>query len=167
MASVWKIARRGVVSSLTGEAFPPDADVVTALFGEEEEVGEDKVRGAGFVRRDYLAAEATPERLAGAFCLWRTKTPPATAERRRLDLDLAREFLERLIEEDDPARRPVALTLGLLLMRKRRLTLVSEGPEGLEVRWPRDTASFRLPAPDVTEADAEALDQEIQRLFDV
>ena len=61
----------------------------------------------------------------------------------------------------------MALALALLLMRKRRLALVTEGPGFLEARWPRETASFRLPAPELTEADAATLEQEIQRLFDV
>ena len=31
--AVWKVARLGRVSSLTGEPLPPDTEVVTALFG--------------------------------------------------------------------------------------------------------------------------------------
>ena len=59
------------------EVWQPDRSAeLTALFGDEEERSEDKVRGTGFVRRDLLATEATPERLAGAFGIWRTKTPP-------------------------------------------------------------------------------------------
>lgn len=166
--AVWKVARLGRVSSLTGESFPPETEVVTALFGEEEEVGEDKVRGAGFVRRDYRVEEATPERLAGAYCTWRTRTPPEKpAAQRPLDLSMAREFLQRLLDEADPARAPVGLALALLLMRKRRLNLMRQGDGWLEVRWPNEREVFRVPAPDLTEADTEALEQEIQRLFDL
>lgn len=166
--AVWKLPRRARVSSLTGEPFPPDTAIVTALYGEEEEVGEDKVRGAGFTRRDYREDEATPERLEGAYCVWHTRTPPEKPEEaRRLDLGMAREFLERLLREGDEARRPVTLALALILVRKRRLRLVAEHGDELEVAWPRTSESFRIPAPPLTEADAEALEQELQRLFDL
>ncbi len=164
--AVWKVARLGRASSLTGEPFGPDTDVVTALFGTEEEVGEDRVRGTGFVRRDYLAAEATPEVLDGAYCVWRTRTPPASPDaERRLDLDMAREFLERLLADAEEERAPVAFALALILVRKRRLRLVSEGEGALEVAWPRTDATFHVPAPVLTEADTEALEQELRRLF--
>ena len=167
--AVWKVARLGTASSLTGSPFPPDAEVVTALFGQEEEpAGEDKVRGSGFQRRDYLAEEATEERLAGAFCAWRTRTPPAKPEsERRLDLGMARDFLLRLLAEGREDRAQVCLALALLLIRKRRLNLVKEGEGALEARWPRETATFRIPAPVLTEADEAALQQDLTRLFDV
>jgi hypothetical protein len=167
--SVWKVSRLGTVSSLTGNPFPPDTEVVTVLVGEEAEpAGDDKTRGAGFERRDYLAEEATPERLEGAFCVWRTRTPPAKpGEERRLDLGMAREFLLRLLAEGREDRAPVCLALSLLLLRKRRLVLVREGKESMEVRWPRETETFRVPAPPVTEADETALQQDLTRLFDV
>lgn len=166
--SVWKLDRLSRVSALTGEPFPPDTEVVCALFGEEEEVGEDQVRGTGFVRRDFLATEATEEVLAGAYCTWRTKTPPEKPEDpRRLDLEMAKAFLLRLVDEGREDRAPVAMTLALLLVRKRRLTIVSQDDEALELRWPREKETFRLPAPVVSEADAEALQQDLLRLFDV
>ncbi len=165
--AVWKVARLGRVSSLTGEPFPPDTAVVTVLYGEEEEAGEDKVRGTGFVRRDYLVEEATPERLADAFCVWRTRTPPEKpASQRPLDLGMAREFLQRLLDEGNPERAPVALALALILMRKRRLRLLRQGDGWLEARWPNEKETVRVPAPELTEADTEALEQEIQRLFE-
>ena len=166
--AVWKVARLGRISSLTGEPFPPDSAVVTALFGDEEESGEDKVRGTGFVRRDYLVEEATEERLAGAFCVWHTRTASEKpASQRPLDLAMAREFLQRLLDEGSPERAPVGLALALLLMRKRRLRLVRQGDGWLEACWPHEKAVVRIPSPELTEADTEALEQEIQRLFDL
>ncbi|MFM8385349.1 MAG: hypothetical protein ACKOCB_00820 [Planctomycetia bacterium] len=165
---VWKIAKVGRASAVTGEVFAPDTPIVTALFGEEQEASEDKVRGTGFVRRDFLATEATPERLAGAYCVWHTRTAPAVpASRRPLDLDLAREMLERLLREADPARAGVAMALALVLSRKRRLLLLEQGETSLKVRWPKDEASFEVPAPVLTEAESEQLQQELQRLFEV
>jgi hypothetical protein len=166
--AVWKVARLGRVSSVTGAAFPPDAAVVCALYGEEEETGEDKVKGTGFVRRDFLEAEATPERLEGAFCVWRTRTPPEKPPSQQpLDLGMAREFLTRLLAEGAEERAPVGLALALLLIRKRRLRLVRQGDAWLEAAWPREKETFRVPAPTLGEAETEALEQEIRRLFDL
>ena len=166
--AVWKVSRLGRVSSLTGEPFPPDTSVVTALYGEEEEAGEDKVRGTGFVRRDYRVEEATEERLADAYCVWHTRTPPEKpASQRPLDLAMAREFLQRLLDEGDAERAPVCLALSLILMRKRRLRLVKQGEGWLEACWPNEKRPIRIPAPELTEADTEALEQEIQRLFEL
>lgn len=164
--SVWKIAKVGRVSSVTGQPLPPDTEVVTALFGEEEEASEDKVRGSGFARRDFLREEATPERLAGAYGVWRTRTPPEKpVSQRPLDLDMAREFLERLLRENDPARAGVAMALALLLARKRRLILVEQQETSLRVHWPKEETVFEVPAPVLTEAEAEQLQQELLRLF--
>ncbi len=164
--AVWKLQKLGRVSSATGEPFPPDVEIVTALFGDEEETGEDKVRGAGFLRRDYLAEEATEERLEGAFCVWRTRTPPAkTEEERRFDLGMAREFLERLLNEKNPEREAVCMTLALLLARKRRLVIVEQAEASIKVRWPRETKLFDIPAPQVTDADAEVLQRDLMKLF--
>ncbi len=167
--AVWKVARLGTVSSLTGTPFPPDTEVVTALFGEDEEAAsEDKVRGTGFSRKDFLPEEATPERLAGAFCVWKTRTPPARKDaERRLDLPMARDFLTRLLQEGREDRAAVCLTLALLLARKRRLHVVSETADGIVARWPNEKDTFRVPAPVVTEAEGEQLQQELLKLFAV
>ncbi|MDF1701501.1 MAG: hypothetical protein P1V36_10130 [Planctomycetota bacterium] len=164
--AVWKVQRLGRVSSLTGEPFPPDSEIVTALFGEDEEMGEDRVRGSGFLRKDYLDAEATEERLAGSFCRWRTRTPPAKAEEeKRFDLGMAKEFLQRLLAEGRDDRAPVCLTLALLLARKRRLVIEDQDAESLTCRWTGEKGTFPVPAPVVSEAEAEVLQQDIMRLF--
>jgi hypothetical protein len=165
--AVWKITRLGRVSSLTGLPFPPGSEVVTALFGRDEDVGEDRVKGTGFRREDYLPEEAGPERLEGAYCVWRTRTAPEDrAAGRRLDLDAARELLERMRAEARPDREAAAMALALLLVRKRRLSLVAQDAATLTLRWPREKEPFTLPAPILAEAEAEALQQELLRLFD-
>jgi len=166
--AVWKLQRLARASALTGEPFPPDTEIVTALFGEDEEAGEDRVRGGGFVRKDFLEAEATPELLAGAFCVWRTRTPaPREDGPRRFDLGMAREFLERLLREQREEHAAVCLTLALLLARKRRLVVTDHGAHTLTAHWPRSKDTFEIPAPQVSEAEAETLQQDLMRLFDV
>lgn len=164
--AVWKVHRLGRVSSASGELLPPDTEIVTALFGDDEEVGEDRVRGSGFVRKDFLVEEATDEALQAAFCVWRTRTPPAKPEKaRRFDLAMAREFLERLLTEGRDDRAAVCLTLALLLARKRRLTIIEQGADVIKARWPKSDEVFDVPAPIVTEAEAESLQQDLMRLF--
>ena len=170
--ATWKVARPTKTCAASGKPLPPDAAIVTALFdarGEaEDDVSEDKVRGAGLVRKDFLAEAATPEALAGAFCTWRGKTPPENPSKQaRLDLAMARDLLERFLAQDDPSRAPALLTLALLLIRKRRLNLVAEKPGKLVVRWPKETSSFEVPAPVITEAEEASLEQELLRLFEV
>ena len=170
--STWKVARPTKTCALSGRPLPPDAPVVAALFGAEEEVSEDKVRGTGFVRKDFLlegADEAAIERaLAGAYCTWRARTPPASGSKvPRLDLGMARELLERLLVENDPSRSSVAWTLALLLVRKRHLHLVSDKDQVLTLRWPKEEATFRIPSAVVSEAEEESLQQELMRLFEV
>lgn len=178
--STWKVARLTKTCALSGRPLPPDAPVVAALFGTPEEVSEDKVLGAGLERRDFLVEGNDPAALAeaveGAYCTWQTRTPPAhPSKARRLDLSFARELLERLRAEGDPARAPVLYTLALLLVRKRQCHLVREHPGGgaeggaggeLELRWPKEETTFRVPVVVVTEVEQESLQQELARLFE-
>jgi hypothetical protein len=170
--ATWRVARANRVCALTGKPLGPGSTVVTALFGADEEVGEDKVRGTGLARKDFLVDGADPKALeaalSGCFCSWRTKVPPETGPKAlRLDLGMARELLERLVAANDPARAPAALVLALLLARKRRVTVVAEKDSALVLRWPKEESTFSVPVVPVTEAEEESLQQELLRLFEV
>lgn len=176
--ATWKVARSSKVCALTGRPLEPGASVVTALFGADEEISEDKVRGAGFVRKDFLVDDAAPEALdaaiADAYCVWRARLPSDTGPKvRKLDVGMARDLLERIVTENDPARAAAAWTLAMLLVRKRQLTLVSERPAtdsrggALVLRWPKSDATFELANVVVAEAETEQLEQDLSRLFEV
>lgn len=170
--ATWKVARSARVCALTGRPLEPGASVVAALFGTDEEVSEDRVKGTGFVRKDFLADDTAPgaldAALVGAFCTWRTKVPSDTGPRvPRLDLGMARELLERLVKEADPARAGAAWTLAMLLVRKRRLQLVGEKDGVLTLRWPKAEETFALPSAVVPDAEIEQLEQELSRLFEM
>ena len=170
--STWKVARLTKTCALSGHPLPPDAPILAALFGAEEEVSDDKVKGTGFVRKDFLVEGADEAALSkaveGAYCTWRAKTPPASGSKvPRLDLGMARELLERLLAENDPARAPVVWTLSMLLVRKRHLHLVAEKDGALKLRWPKEETPFEVAAIVVSEAEEEALQQELLRLFEV
>ncbi|HVG93801.1 MAG TPA: hypothetical protein VND21_05105 [Planctomycetota bacterium] len=169
--STWKVARLGRTCALSGRPLPPDTAVLAALFGEAEEVSEDKVRGVGLVRKDYLVDEVPEGDLAraveGAYCTWRTRTPPENpSHQHRLDLGLARELLDRMRASPDPERAPVQLALALLLVRKRQLHLVSEQEGLLTLRWPKTDDTFTIPAVTVSDAEEAQIQLELQRLFE-
>jgi hypothetical protein len=170
--ATWKVARPAKSCALSGRPLAPGSTVVAALFGADEEAGEDKVRGAGLSRKDFLAdgadAEALERALAGAFCVWRTRLPDdAGSKTPRLDLAMARELLERLVAANDPERAPAALALSLLLARKRRVTVVAEREGELVLRWTKDAPTFTVPVVPISEAEQESLQQELLRLFEV
>ena len=170
--ATWKVARRTKTCALSGKAIPPGSTVVTALYGADEETSEDKVKGTGFARKDFLDDGADPAgldaALAGAFCTWRTKTPADDGPKTpRLDLAMAGELLDRLLLAADPSRAAVTWALSLMLVRKRRLSLVGEKDSVLTFRRPRDEGTFEIAAVVVTEAEEEALTQELSRLFEV
>jgi hypothetical protein len=169
--ATWKVARPTKTCALTGRPLAPGASVVTALYGADEEAGEDKVRGAGLARKDFLVDDTTSgrldEALAGAFCVWRSKVPDEGARVPRLDLTMAKELLERLVAANDPSRAAATLTLSLLLARKRRVTVVAEKEGVLVLRWPKDAATFEVPVVPITEAEEASLEQELLRLFEV
>lgn len=185
--ATWKVARSAKVCALTGRPLEPGSSVVTALFGADEEISDDKVRGAGFVRKDYLVDEEAPSALdaaiADAYCVWRTKIPSDTGPRvAKLDVLMARDLLERIVTENDPSRAAAAWTLAMLLVRKRQLTLVAEKPPqaagtsvgtggagggSLVLRWPRTDTTFEVPSVVVAEAEMEQLEQDLSRLFEV
>jgi len=167
--ATWKVARPSKTCALTGAPLPADAAIVAALFGLDEEVSDDKVRGTGMVRKDYLAdapAADLAKALEGAYCTWRTRTPPEDGSKaHRLDLGLARELLERMVKEDDPTRAPVILTLALLLVRKRQLTLVGEKDAVLRLRWPKTEETFEISSAPIPEAEEAQIQDELGRLF--
>jgi hypothetical protein len=170
--ATWKVARPTKVCALSGRPLEPGAAVLAALFGAEEEVSDDKVRGAGFERRDYAVDGADPAALdaavAGAYCVWRTRVPSEDGPRvPRLDLGMAKDLLERILAENDPSRASAAWTLAMLLVRKRQLTLVGERDGALVLRRPRGEGTFTVPSVVVAEAEVEQLEQELSRLFEV
>jgi hypothetical protein len=159
--SEYKIARRARVCAVSGQPFAP-GDVIVSVIHEEPQ---------GFVRRDVREEHLAS--LPGApFCVFRTKEPPPPPPARRVDYDLAQQFLDRLLREADPAREPLVYALTLLLSRKRRLKILETRrlPDGelLHVAVPRaeEDEIVQVRAPRLTPEQETLLQQEIARLFD-
>ncbi|MGH7338758.1 MAG: hypothetical protein ACREI7_14345 [Myxococcota bacterium] len=139
--------------------FPDGAMIVSAVYAD----------GEGFLRRD-LCEPCFPGR-EGAFSAWKTRQPRTEEERVKLDLDLARDFLRRLVREGDPARAGLSYLLALLLARKRRVrileTVRGAGAETLRVQMPGDegdeVVELRVPALD--DAETARLQAELSGLF--
>lgn len=158
--SEFRIARRAQVCAVSGRPFEP-GDVIVSVIHEEPQ---------GFVRRDVR--EENLAAIEGApFCVFRTKQPPPPPPARRLDYDLAKEFLDRLLREADPAREPLVYALVLLLSRKRRVKILETRrlPEGelLLVAIPRaeEDEVAQIRAPRLSPEQETALQQELARLF--
>jgi hypothetical protein len=156
----FRIARRAQVCAVSGKPFG-SGDVIVSVIHEEPQ---------GFVRRDVreecvAAIEGTP------FCVFRTKQPPPPPPARRLDYDLARQFLDRLLREADPAREALVYVLTLLLARKRRVKILSTSRlsdgELLRVALPlaEEDEIVQVRAPRLTPEEESALQGELARLF--
>lgn len=156
----FKIARRAHVCAVQGEPFGP-GDVIVSVIHEEPQ---------GFVRRDVCethlhALEGEP------FCVFRTRQPPPPPPAKSIDYELAREFLDRLLRDADPAREPLLYALTLLLARKRRLKILETKrlPEGdlLKVAIPgaEEDDVRQVRAPRLTPEQETALQDEIAKLF--
>jgi hypothetical protein len=158
--SDFRFARRAPACAVSGKPFEP-GDVIVSVIHEEPK---------GFVRRDVR--EENLAAIPGEpFCVFRTKQPPPPPPAKRIDYELAQEFLDRMLREADPAREPLVYVLTLLLARKRRVRIqkTKRLPEGdlLEVAIPRaeDDEIVHVRAPRLTPEEEAALQREIARLF--
>jgi hypothetical protein len=158
--SDFKITRRAPVCSVSGKPFEP-GDVIVSVIHEEPK---------GFVRRD-VREENLASIPGEPFCVFRTKQPPPPPPAKRIDYELAQEFLDRMLREADPAREPVLYVLTLLLARKRRVKILETKrlPEGdlLLVSIPRaeEDEIVHVRAPRLSPEEETALQREMARLF--
>jgi hypothetical protein len=156
----FRITRRAHACAVSGQPFEP-GDVIVSVIHEEPR---------GFVRRDVR--EENLASIPGApFCVFRTKQPPPPPPAKRIDYELAQEFLDRMLREADPAREAVVYVLTLLLARKRRVKIVQTKrlPEGdlLTVSIPRaeEDEIVHVRAQELTPDEETALQREMARLF--
>jgi hypothetical protein len=159
MTVEYRIARRANACMKCGTPFAEGATIVSLV----------EARGETFSRRDLC--EPCFDGADGVFSFWRARRPKTEKERRKLDLDLAGEFLARLVREGDAARAPLAYFLALLLARKRRARL--EGTERraegellrVTLRGDESDETVELLVPDLDEASARSVQAELDALF--
>jgi hypothetical protein len=156
----FRISRRAHTCAVSGKPFEPGDTIVSVIHEELK----------GFVRRD-VREEHLASIPGQPFCTFRTKQPPPPPPAKGIDYELAKEFLDRLLREADPAREPIVYALVLLLARKRRVKIVETKrlPEGelLKVALPRaeEDEIVQIRAPRLTPEQEGELQRELARLF--
>lgn len=160
----WRTGRREACCATCGVAFTPGSSVVSTLVAAESDAQ------APFERRDYCTAcfDAAASR---PFSWWRAAVPQPDDKKAAFDLGVAREFLLRLLQEDAPERASLRYLLTLLLLRKRIVRVADqfrdERGDVMTVRIPPDDTVHEVPCPDIDEAEAAALREQLGRLFDL
>lgn len=158
--SEYRIGGRSKTCMITGRPFEAGETIVTVISKDPE---------LGFVRQDIC--EQAFEGAGDAFSHWRTQQPEDREEEQKLDFDLAREFLEKLVDEAAPEREPLAYVLTLLLARKRRVKIAETRalPEGelltVVLRGQEEDREIQVRAPRLNEEQIAALQAELARLF--
>ena len=155
----YKISGRAKECAASGTPFEEGQTIVSAIYLEDE----------GFVRRDYAdSAFPGPE---NAFSTWRFTIPVTVEEERKLDFDLASQFLEKLIRNADPDQEALVYVLTLLLSRKRRVKILATAalPDGemltVRIRGPEEDVEVPVRAPRLNAEDVARLQTQVAELF--
>jgi len=171
----WKTGKRGGACTRCEAQFAPLDAVVSALFegavgaSADQDLADDAP--PPFERADLCSACFDAATSPPPFCWWRTEIPEPHKKRATLDLQVAREFLVRLLDERAPERAPLRYLLALLLMRKRLVKVVEqfsdERGEMMIVRLPPDETPHEIECPALDERVTESLRADLGRLFDL
>jgi hypothetical protein len=155
----YRFSRRAKACGGCERIFEGGESIFSAIFRGTE----------GFERSDLC--ETCFKGSEGSFSHWRSRHPTPPSEVQKLDFNLAKDFLEKLIREADAADEGLAYTLALLLSRKRRVKIKESRrlPDGetLTVVIPRadEDAEVEIPAPRLTDEDVDRLQSRIAQLF--
>lgn len=157
----WKIGRRGGACSACANPLAPGREAVSAIYAA----------ASGFERRDFCGAcfQEAPKR-GTPFSWWSAVVPEPEKRKAVFDLGVAKEFLQRLLREADPAQDSLRYLLALMLLRKKCVVLVgqNESPAGevMVIRVPPDEETVHeLRVVELDQAETERLRDELGRLF--
>jgi hypothetical protein len=161
-ATPWKFDRRSGVCAGCESVFATGAQVTSALYEHEDE----------FRRADWCGTcFADPARRGDPYSHWTADVPEPQTRKAVFDQGVARDFLIRLIRENADARASLRYLLCLLLMRKRAVRVVEQrggaGAETMVFTIPPDEDVHEIACPEIDEAEAESLREELGRLFDL
>jgi hypothetical protein len=168
--SDFRFARKGAGCGVCKKDFAPGDEFISAIFLAEDGDLDDEVQT--FQRLD--ACPACFEKLeVDAYSRWLTRRPEEGAPKPLLDLGMARDFLVRLCREADPEREGLAYILALLLLRKRRVKLVTQRVEegvtvmDLTVKTGEgdEVEEITMPVRELTEEETAGIEAELGRLF--
>jgi hypothetical protein len=172
--SNFRIGRKGVGCAVCEREFAPGDEFVSAIYEAKNEgdsaAPDDDVRT--FTRLDTCPAcfEQVED---PAFSHWLTRRPTDEAKKPLLDLGMARDFLVRLCREQTPERQGLTYILTLLLLRKRRLKLVTQRVEDevtvmdLTVKTGEadEVEEITVPVVELSEEETAEIESELGRLF--
>lgn len=126
------------------------------------------------VRQDFCPACWTPDE--SYFSFWKTRVPePRTEDRgpRLIDLGRLMELFERLAGAEEERARQFRYVLALVLMRKRRLKLVSSrrlpggGGEEMTLRQAGSERTYTVSSPLLTEAGVVEIADRLKEILDM
>jgi hypothetical protein len=121
-------------------------------------------KGNDWERIDFSrdAWQGPPEDAVG---YWRTKVPPQTEARRRLDPDALLRYFEQLCEDANPAQDKFRYVLALLLVQRRRLRITGTRGERtttiLELVGMQGEGPFGVPEQQLTPDEIDTLENEL------
>ena len=153
----YRFSRRARACESCERSFDGGDEIFSAIFRGEE----------GFERSD-LCETCFGERPEGAFSHWKSRHPPPPAEAAKLDFNLAKDFLQKLIHEADPGQEGLAYTLTLLLSRKRRVKIKETRGDRIAVVIPQaaeEDLDVEIRAPRLSDEDIDRLQERIAQLF--
>ncbi|MGB3086752.1 MAG: hypothetical protein WBC53_03320 [Phycisphaerae bacterium] len=150
-----------------GRAFQVGDEFYSAVVETEQE--------NRFTREDYCPDCWAPEQ-ESFFSFWRTRVPQPEEKRRGprlVDLERLMEMFERLGDAEDESARRFRYVLALVLMRKRRLRLVSSRRlsqgrgEELTLREVGGDRQHVVTSPGLSEAEIESVADRLREILDM
>lgn len=155
MPEDWKIERRKPHCGACNRDFDSEEIHYSGILETPE----------GFARRDYCLA-CWDGRRDELFSYWKTQSP-IREERKLENVQAMADFFTRLVSEplEDPTRRKVAYLVSLLLMRRRRIKLISSSRGWLDLEKAWDGETVRIPDPVIAEGELDSLKGEMENLF--
>jgi hypothetical protein len=179
VSSKFRIGRKGVGCGVCERVFAPGDEFISAIYeavaageGASQEEPEDEVRA--FERLDTCpGCFEKVER--PAYSHWLTSFPLDEAKQPLLDLGMARDFLVRLCREENPERQGLVYILTLLLLRKRRVKLLTQrvDPETeatvmdctVKTGEAEEIEEISVPVCELSEEETKEIEAELGRLF--
>ncbi len=159
MPSDWNMPKRADACAGCGREFGVGETIQAFLYAVP----------AGYERRDFCTQCQPPESPL-ALGAWQTRRPePVAAQVQRFDREAVFGFFERLEGATDPSHGQFRFVLALLLWRKKVLKLeratAADGREVWEFVAAGSGATYRVPRPELDEAQLENLSTQLERLL--
>jgi hypothetical protein len=147
-AEQWKVGSSAGACASCAKVLGPGDTRLSALYDEQDGQGEQ----AALVRHDYCADCWSVKQGGGEFSFWRTVIPEPEEEEdgkrklsRLIDTDTLLDILRDTPDSADPQKMRFRFVISLMLMRRKKLKLVSIGrrpaPDG---SGPRDVLVLRM-----------------------